>query len=77
MERKDENKAIALFAEIAQDDLVDSANLDILEEFVDIAKTDVKIKGYDPVLFAIVLATRLTPKCIKHWDNNDDAEVAM
>jgi len=77
MKRKNEVGSIALLQAISLVPAVDSANVDLLEAFIECASADEKIKDLDPVLFATVLASRLTPKNIEFYDNNEEAEAAL
>lgn len=72
MKRKNEVNAIELFAVLANDKVVDSANLDILDEFDAIAANDVELEDYDPEVFALVMATVLTAQDVEFWDNDGD-----
>lgn len=71
MRRTNESGMIALLKAISKQEIVDSANLDILEQFQGYAMYDPDLQEYDPVVFATVMAAQLTDEDIAWWDNND------
>jgi hypothetical protein len=77
--RENENAAIKIMAALTQTDVtVDSANLEIFEEFAELAKRDEDLQRQYPnlsQLFALALTTRLTEKGIKVYDNGDEDDM--
>ena len=78
IKRTKEQRSIELLQGLMkQDYAVDSANLDILEDLIEQAEKDEdsKLSDYDPIMYALNLAVRVTLEDVEYWDNDGDMEI--